>query len=225
MAINTTSGIHSVTPDTSHVSAPAELDVLSAYVSSGRKRAFDVLLSLIGLAFLGMMLPSVAAVIKVTSRGPVFYRQRRVGLDGAVFEVLKFRTMRSDAESDGRAVWAETADSRITGAGRIMRRLYIDEFPQWWNVLKGEMSVVGPRPERPELIPGIVENVPDFNRRHSVKPGITGVAQVNFKYGNTMDGARQKLRLDLVYVRSASALLDVKVVLLTIKRCTMLRGT
>ncbi len=225
MAINTTSGIHSVTPGAYHVSAPAELDVLSAYVSSGRKRAFDVLLSLIGLAFLGMMLPFVAAVIKVTSRGPVFYRQRRVGLDGAVFEVLKFRTMRSDAESDGRAVWAETADSRITGAGRIMRRLYIDEFPQWWNVLKGEMSVVGPRPERPELIPGIVENVPDFNRRHSVKPGITGVAQVNFKYGNTMDGARQKLRLDLVYVRGASVLLDLKVVLLTIKRCTMLRGT
>jgi lipopolysaccharide/colanic/teichoic acid biosynthesis glycosyltransferase len=177
----------------------------------------DILIGSAGVLVLALLLPFVALAIKLGSPGPVFYRQRRMGLNGATFNLVKFRTMAINAEADGNAVWASPNDPRVTGVGRVLRRLYIDEFPQWWNVLKGDMSVVGPRPERPELAARIVSFVPDFNRRLLAKPGLTGVAQVNYKYTNTMAEARNKLRLDMVYINAASFWLDAKLILRTVR--------
>lgn len=171
-----------------------------------------------------MFLP-VALVIKLTSPGPVFYRQRRMGLNGTEFMVVKFRTMMQDAEAEHGAVWAKRNDPRKTSVGRILRRLYIDEFPQWWNVVKGDMSVVGPRPERPELAIQILDFVPNFNDRLKAKPGITGVAQINYRYTNTMLEARNKLRHDIVYIKAASFIVDIRLILRTFRRVWTFKGT
>jgi lipopolysaccharide/colanic/teichoic acid biosynthesis glycosyltransferase len=148
-----------------------------------------------------------------------------MGLHGEVFDLVKFRTMSVNAEADGGPVWAEPGDPRITGTGRVLRRLYLDEFPQWWNVLKGEMSVVGPRPERPELAAKILDYVPGFNYRLLAKPGITGLAQINYKYTNTMAEARNKLRHDIVYIGAATFWLDLKLTLRTFRRISSFKGT
>lgn len=195
------------------------------YLYSRTKRAQDILIGLIGVSVLLITLPFVALAIKLNSRGPIFYRQRRMGLQGEVFDVVKFRTMAVDAEASQGAVWAEPGDPRITGAGRVLRRLYLDEFPQWWNVLKGEMSIVGPRPERPELAAKILDHVPGFNYRLLAKPGITGLAQINYKYTNTMAEARNKLRHDIVYIGAASFWLDLKLILRTFRRISTFKGT
>ncbi len=195
------------------------------YLSSRRKRALDIFIGSIGVFILALMLIPVALVIKLTSPGPVFYRQRRMGRHGEEFDLIKFRTMTVDAEAAHGPVWAKPNDPRTTGAGRVLRRLYIDEFPQWWNVLKGQMSVVGPRPERPELAEQILDFVPNFHLRLRAKPGITGVAQVNYKYTNTMLEARNKLRHDVIYINAASFRVDAQLILRTLRRVWLFKGT
>jgi lipopolysaccharide/colanic/teichoic acid biosynthesis glycosyltransferase len=197
----------------------------SAYLGSHTKRSIDLFVGLFGLLLTIAIFPLIALFIKIDSRGPIFYRQKRLGLDGESFELIKFRTMVQDAEQNGEAVWASDNDPRITRVGWLLRGLYIDEFPQWWNVLMGEMSVVGPRPERPEMSDLIVKSYPDFSSRVGAKPGITGLAQVEYEYANTVDGSGRKLRFDRVYIQNASLTLDAWIFVRTFRRMLMRRGT
>jgi exopolysaccharide biosynthesis polyprenyl glycosylphosphotransferase len=157
-----------------------------------------------------------ALCIKLDSRGPVFYRQERVGANSQNFMVIKFRSMRTDAEKDGTPRWASAQDDRVTRVGALIRRLRIDELPQLINVLKGEMSLVGPRPERPFFVDQLTRDIPYFAVRHSVKPGVTGWAQVRYQYGATVEDAQQKLQYDLYYVKNHSLFLDVLVLFETV---------
>jgi exopolysaccharide biosynthesis polyprenyl glycosylphosphotransferase len=170
------------------------------------KRTFDVLAAAVGLLVVAPLLPLLALLTK-TTRGPVLYRQTRMGEAGEPFTIYKFRTMTSDVEADGPEL-ASFDDPRTTGVGRILRRTHLDELPQLWNVLKGEMSIVGPRPERPEFIDSLEEAVPFWNRRLLVKPGITGWAQVRCEYGVDVDAMARKLSYDLWYLRHRSLLVD-----------------
>jgi lipopolysaccharide/colanic/teichoic acid biosynthesis glycosyltransferase len=204
----------------SHVAAPA-----AAYLTSKRKRAVDILGAAFGLLLLAMIFPFVATVIKLTSRGPVFYRQARLGKHGNVFLLLKFRTMGRDAERDTGPVWSTSGDQRITRVGRILRKTYLDEIPQFWNVFKGEMSLIGPRPERPEMVDEIEKTVPDFGSRLEAKPGISGLAQVVYRYGSTVGDARVKLRLDRLYVSTASLSADLKIFARTLIHVVSRRGS
>lgn len=180
------------------------------------KRLLDICLSAAGLLLsLPFSMPAAAA-IKLDSKGPVLFRQKRVGYDGQVFELLKFRSMTADAETAG-PVWASANDLRATRVGRIMRKTRIDEIPQMWNVLKGDMSFIGPRPERPEFVEKLKEEIPFYFFRHAVKPGITGWAQVNFRYGASKEDAIEKLQYDLYYIKNLSAYLDVLILLKTIR--------
>jgi len=154
--------------------------------------------------------------IKFDSRGPIFYRQRRVGLNGKIFEIIKFRSMHQNAEQ-GTAIWAIENDPRVTRVGRVLRLLRIDEIPQLWNIIKGEMSLIGPRPERPEFIRDLQKTIPFYCIRHVVKPGVTGWAQVNYKYGSSKEDALEKLQYDLYYVKNLSFVLDVQILLKTIR--------
>ena len=179
------------------------------------KRAADVAASL-GLIVLTLPILLLACLaIRLESPGPIIYSQRRVGLFGQVFTVLKLRSMRTDAEKNG-AVWALKNDPRVTRVGRFIRKTRIDELPQLWNVLKGDMSLVGPRPERPEFVAQLEHAIPFYNVRHAVKPGVTGWAQVCYPYGSTEDDARRKLEYDLYYVKNMSLLLDIRIILKTI---------
>ena len=197
--------------------------IFSDGFSSGRmlssmfKRLFDITAS---LALLILTLPLIAATaiaIKLESTGPAFYRQRRVGLYSVGFDVIKLRSMRQDAEIDGKAVWAELDDPRITRIGRFIRKCRIDELPQTWSVLKGEMSFVGPRPERPQFVEDLEQQLNYYAERHMVKPGITGWAQINYPYGASIDDARQKLEYDLYYAKNYSPFLDLLILLQTIR--------
>ena len=173
-----------------------------------------------GLALLAITLPLLlvtAAAIKLDSRGPVFYRQQRVGRDGRHFMLVKFRSMRVDAEVAGRAVWASQEDPRVTRVGRIIRRARIDEVPQVFNVLRGDMAFVGPRPERPEFVRELRQQIPHYDDRAVVKPGITGWAQVNYPYGASVEDARMKLAYDLYYVRRRSLFLDLLILVATVR--------
>jgi sugar transferase (PEP-CTERM system associated) len=156
-------------------------------------------------------------LIKLSSPGPIFYRQKRVGKDGMIFEVIKFRTMNVDAEGDGKARWAQKHDDRVTWIGRILRKTRIDELPQILNVLKGEMAFVGPRPERPEFVQVLDAEIPFYSQRHLVKPGLTGWAQVCYPYGASVEDAREKLRYDLYYIKHMSLFFDLMIVLATIR--------
>ena len=147
----------------------------------------------------------------------MFYRQTRAGLYGVPFDILKLRSMRQDAEVAGKAVWAEKNDPRITRVGSVIRKLRIDELPQVWTVLKGQMSFVGPRPERPQFVEELAKKIPFYAERHVVKPGITGWAQINYPYGASLDDARQKLEYDLYYAKNYTPFLDVVVILQTIR--------
>jgi sugar transferase (PEP-CTERM system associated) len=173
------------------------------------KRASDVVVSALLLVLAAPVMLLAALAVKLESRGPVFYRQERVGLNGAPFKVIKFRSMRTDAERDGKPVWATKNDDRVTRVGRFIRRTRIDELPQLWNVLGGEMSMVGPRPERQYFVDQLVEKIPFFAVRHSVKPGVTGWAQVRYDYGSTDEDAAAKLQYDLYYVKNHSLFLDL----------------
>jgi sugar transferase (PEP-CTERM system associated) len=186
-------------------------------LSSVFKRAFDIIASLL-LLFLSLPVIVITAIaIKLESQGPAFYRQRRVGLFNQEFEILKLRSMRQDAERGGTAVWAAEQDPRITRVGRFIRKVRIDELPQVWTVLKGEMSFVGPRPERRQFVGELEEKLPYYAERHMVKPGITGWAQINYPYGASIEDARHKLEYDLYYAKNYSPFLDFLILLQTLR--------
>jgi sugar transferase (PEP-CTERM system associated) len=179
------------------------------------KRMFDIVVSSSLLAFTFPLLIVTACLIKLESPGPVLYQQQRVGLHGRVFTILKFRSMRIDAETDGRPRWAMQRDPRVTRVGAVIRKLRIDELAQILNVLRGDMSFVGPRPERPYFVAELAKSVPYYAERHWVRPGITGWAQINFPYGASTEDARRKLTYDLYYVKNRSIFLDALILLQT----------
>lgn len=182
------------------------------------RRVGEVIIALASLAVLAPLLLLIAALIRLDSRGPILYRQERVGEHGRLFGLLKFRTMKADAEAQTGPVWASADnDPRITRLGRLLRKARLDELPQLLNVLSGEMSFVGPRPERPHFVTKLSQVIPYYNQRHSVKPGITGWAQVKFRYGSTIEDAEEKLQFDLYYIKNISLLFDVAIIAETMK--------
>jgi sugar transferase (PEP-CTERM system associated) len=179
------------------------------------KRVFDVVASIVLLIVTAPILLVTAAAVKLTSPGPVFYRQERVGLNGEPFMLLKFRSMRTDAEADGVPRWAAVNDSRITPVGNFIRKTRIDEIPQIFNVLSGSMSFIGPRPERPFFVDQLREAIPYYFERHRVKPGISGWAQLNYPYGASIEDAKEKFQFDLYYIKNYSLFLDLIVLIQT----------
>jgi len=202
-------------------------------IRSPLKKAFSVklanyvynfvhqLMAFLFLLFVSPILLVVAIAIKLDSRGPVFFRQERMGRGGHIFKIVKFRTMVSDAEKETGPVLASIDDDRVTRVGRILRHLRIDEIPQMWNVLTGEMALAGPRPERPEIYDGIIMDMPEFFKRLEVKPGITGLAQIRGGYHTE---PKDKLRYDLLYIRRRSILLDLKIIAITAYICLFRKG-
>jgi sugar transferase (PEP-CTERM system associated) len=188
------------------------------------KRVIDIAASVAGLILAAPLIALAAVLVKGSSPGPIFYHQRRVGRHGRVFTVHKFRTMRQDAEKGTGAVWATRNDNRVTPLGRLMRRSRLDELPQLWNVLCGEMSFVGPRPERPEFVETLTRDIPFYGQRHVVKPGLTGWAQVRYTYGASVEDAIEKLQYDLYYIKNLSIALDVVIIFETIKTVLLCRG-
>jgi lipopolysaccharide/colanic/teichoic acid biosynthesis glycosyltransferase len=185
-------------------------------------RVFDLLVASIALVVaLPVML--LAALVESRGRGPVFYFQIRVGCDGHIFSVIKFRSMRTDAEQNG-AQWASQNDPRVTSVGAFLRTTRIDELPQFINVLMGDMSVVGPRPERPEFVSELSQSIPHYDTRHMVKPGITGWAQVHYPYGASAEDSRNKLEYNLFYLQHRNLLLDMLVALKTVRVCLVGAG-
>ena len=194
-------------------------DLRSNTSSSITKRTFDICASVVLLlaTWPVMLITALAIWIEDGLKAPVFFSQQRVGLNGKAFQVLKFRSMSIDAEGDGKARWATVNDSRVTRVGAFIRRTRIDELPQIFNVLSGEMAFIGPRPERPEFVQQLAERIPYYNSRHAVKPGITGWAQLCYPYGASEEDARQKLQFDLYYVKNQSLFLDLMVTLRTVE--------
>jgi sugar transferase (PEP-CTERM system associated) len=186
-------------------------------ISSFAKRVFDVVVSALLLVLATPVIGLTAILIRLESRGSPFFRQTRVGLYGEPFELMKLRSMRQDAEIAGEAVWAQENDPRVTRVGRIIRTLRIDELPQVWNVLRGDMSFVGPRPERPQFVAELEEQLSYYAERHMVKPGITGWAQINYPYGASLEDSRHKLEYDLYYAKNYTPFLDVLILLQTIR--------
>ncbi len=187
-------------------------------------RARDIFLALVGLSVTLPFLPLAALLIKMDSTGPIFFKQVRVGKGEKPFLLYKFRTMKNGAESETGAVWADQNDGRVTRVGRYLRKARIDEFPQFYNVLKGDMSFIGPRPERPEFVKGLKAIIPYYSERHSVRPGITGWAQIKYPYGASEKDALEKLRYDLFYIKNMSVLLDCRIILETIKVVLFRKG-
>ena len=188
------------------------------------KRSVSIAVSAVGLILTLPLLPLIALAIKLSSHGPILYHQKRVGRNDVAFYCHKFRTMRADAEADSGPAWAADDDPRITTVGRFLRTTRLDEIPQLWNVLKGEMSLVGPRPERPEFIEKLKQEIPYYSLRHTVRPGITGWAQIRYKYGSSVEDAREKLRYDLYYIKQMSFGLDAWILFDTIKTILLGRG-
>ncbi|OAN53612.1 MULTISPECIES: TIGR03013 family XrtA/PEP-CTERM system glycosyltransferase [unclassified Sphingobium] len=186
-------------------------------ISSIAKRLFDIVASSLLLLLTGPVILLAALLVKLDSKGPAFYRQQRVGLYGQEFWIVKLRTMRQDAEVAGQAVWAEKDDPRITRLGYWLRKLRIDELPQTWTVLKGEMSFVGPRPERRQFVEDLEQHLRYYAERHMVKPGITGWAQINYPYGASIEDARHKLEYDLYYAKNYTPFLDLLILLQTVR--------
>ena len=187
------------------------------------KRTIDFVMAIVGIILSMPIMALTALAIKLDSEGGVVYRQKRVGLGGRIFEVLKFRSMRTDAERDG-PVWASSADSRVTRVGAVLRKYRLDELPQFWNVIRGDMSFVGPRPERPEFVEQLREVIPYYDERHTVRPGITGWAQVQYEYGASVEAACRKLEYDLFYLKHMSALFDLRIIYHTIRTVLSGRG-
>ena len=183
----------------------------------GAKRTFDIILSLLGLVITAPLMLLVALLIKIDSKGPVFFRQKRVGLDGKEFLLLKFRSMREDAEKHSGPVWAGADDDRITRVGRIIRKTRFDELPQMLQILSGEMSWVGPRPERPFFVEQLSDEIPYYMERLTVRPGLTGWAQIRYPYGASVEDAKHKLEYDLFYIKNMSLLFDLTILLQTTK--------
>ena len=188
------------------------------------RRVVSIVISLIGLILALPLLPLIMLAIRLDSKGPVFYTQTRVGKAGRVFQVVKFRTMRQDAEAASGPKWACDNDPRVTRVGKFLRSSRLDEIPQLWCVLKGDMAFVGPRPERPEFIEWLSKEIPYYGVRHMVRPGLTGWAQVKYKYGSTVEDSREKLQYDLFYIKNASIGLDLLIMFLTVKTVLLRRG-
>jgi sugar transferase (PEP-CTERM system associated) len=188
------------------------------------RRALNFSVALLAIVISLPLIPFIVLAVKLGSPGPALYRQRRVGRAGKAFYCYKFRTMRQDAEADTGATWATDNDPRITRVGRFLRSSRLDEIPQLWCVLKGDMHFVGPRPERPEFVEWLSKEIPYYGVRHTVRPGITGWAQVQYKYGNTLEDAREKLQYDLFYIKNASIGLDLLIMFQTIKIVVLGRG-
>ncbi len=188
------------------------------------KRVVDLVAASAGMVLAAPLMLTVATLIKLVSRGPALYRQQRVGEHGQVFTLYKFRSMRTDAEAKTGAVWAKDNDDRIIPGGRFIRKTRLDELPQLWNVLRGNMSFVGPRPERPEFVGELTRAIPFYGQRHVVKPGITGWAQVRYSYGSTVDDAMEKLQFDLFYIKNLTIALDLFIIFLTVKTVILRRG-
>jgi sugar transferase (PEP-CTERM system associated) len=186
------------------------------------KRTFDIVASLVLVTATLPIMIAVAILLGMESGAPIIYRQERVGLRGRTFQLLKFRSMRPDAEADGKPVWAKVGDPRVTRLGAFLRRTRIDELPQLLNVLRGEMSLVGPRPERPVFVEMLTQQIPFYAVRHSVKPGLTGWAQVRYSYGANVEQAMRKLEYDLYYVKNHSLFLDFHILLATVR--VVMRG-
>jgi lipopolysaccharide/colanic/teichoic acid biosynthesis glycosyltransferase len=207
-------------------------------------RAVNVLIAGLALLLLAPLCVLVAFLVRLTSSGPVFYTQTRIGLDrrwrggrvgddqdrrvedlgGQPFTILKFRSMTVDAERGGQAVWATKHDARVTPIGRVLRKTRIDEIPQLVNVLRGEMNIVGPRPERPSIVVRLRESIPEYPQRHRVKPGITGWAQINHSYDSCIEDVRRKVQLDLEYIESQGMWTDLKIMALTLPVMIFRRG-
>ncbi len=181
------------------------------------KRLMDIAISSVALILLSPLCVLVAILIKLTSKGPVIYSQTRCGRDGEDFEILKFRTMRTDAEKSTGPVWAKLKDNRITPIGNILRKSRIDEIPQFINVLKGDMSVIGPRPERPVFVGKLEQQITDYRKRLAVKPGITGLAQVYHRYDEDLSDVRKKVKYDILYIKSMCFLTDMRIILSTFR--------
>jgi sugar transferase (PEP-CTERM system associated) len=188
------------------------------------KRVFDITICLVLLALAWpLMLLAVVAIVLETGR-PVIYKQTRVGLNGKSFSIYKFRSMTQDAEKDGKARWAQANDSRVTRVGAFIRNTRIDELPQIFNVLRGDMSFVGPRPERPEFVEELKQDLPYYDARHRVKPGLMGWAQLNYPYGASREDAAEKLVYDLYYVKNYSLMLDILIVVQTVEIVLLGKG-
>jgi sugar transferase (PEP-CTERM system associated) len=194
-------------------------------VLSAAKRALDLIVASVGLVLTGPIMLLVAIAVRLSSRGPAFYHQLRTGQNGKTFMVHKFRSMRTDAEAKTGAVWSVKNDPRVTPVGRFLRRTRLDELPQFWNVIRGDMSIVGPRPERPEFVAELTKQIPFYGQRHAVRPGLTGWAQVRHSYGSTVEDALQKLQFDLFYIKHLSVAFDLFVILETIKTVLVRRGS
>jgi len=190
------------------------------------KRTFDVLVALLGLVLAAPLMALVALAILLTSPGPVLYHQRRVGAHGRTFLFHKFRSMRPDAEAETGAVWAKAGDDpRVTPVGRVLRRTRLDELPQLWNVLVGDMSLVGPRPERPEFVSELTKQIPFYGQRHVLQPGLTGWAQVRYAYGASVEDSMEKLQYDLFYIKNMSLSLDLYIIVETLKTVLVRSGS
>jgi sugar transferase (PEP-CTERM system associated) len=188
------------------------------------KRVIDLMVGAIGFVLALPIMLLVAFLVRLTSRGPVLYHQARVGQHGRIFTVHKFRSMVTDAEAGTGAVWAQRNDSRVTPIGRFLRRTRLDELPQLWNVLRGDMSLVGPRPERPEFVRSLTDQIPFYGQRHVVRPGLTGWAQVRYTYGASVEDAMEKLQYDLYYIKNMSLALDLFILFSTVKTVLQRQG-
>ncbi len=186
-------------------------------------RTTDIFTAVFGLLFFLLLLPLILIGNFIANKGPLFYKQDRVGKNGEIFKILKLRTMITDAEKDGMK-WAEKNDTRVTFFGRILRNLRIDEIPQFYNILKGDMALIGPRPERPFFVRELASNIPFYETRHIIKPGLTGWAQVKMRYGNTIQDSLEKLEYDLYYIKKRSFFLDINVTIKTISTVLYYRG-
>ena len=195
----------------------------SSEIFKRMKRVIDILVSLVALTLFFPITLLISLAIRLDSKGPIFYKQERVGEDEKIFRLLKFRSMRVDAET-GVPVWASIDDPRITRVGRVIRKLRFDEIPQMINVLKGEMSFVGPRPERPFFVKELENEVPYYSQRHVIKPGVTGWAQIMYRYGASKEDALQKLEYDLYYIKHMSVVLDLMIILETVKIVLLGKG-
>jgi lipopolysaccharide/colanic/teichoic acid biosynthesis glycosyltransferase len=187
------------------------------------RRLLDIVVSLLGLGFACVFFPLVLIGNLMANRGPLFYSQVRTGKNDKTFKIFKLRSMVVNAEQDG-AVWAQKNDSRITAFGHFLRKSRLDELPQFFNILKGDMSVIGPRPERPKFVKELSESIPFYLTRHIVKPGLTGWAQVNSRYGSSYDDSLVKLQYDLYYIKHRSFLLDINIIFKTVSTVVFYRG-
>jgi lipopolysaccharide/colanic/teichoic acid biosynthesis glycosyltransferase len=216
-------------------------EVMPRERSEGVSRALNVMIAAVALVVLLPVILLVALAVRLTSAGPILYSQVRVGVDrrfrlkssydrrgydhgGRLFKMYKFRTMRVDAEADGKAVWAQKSDPRTTSVGKLLRKTRLDELPQLYNVIRGDMNIVGPRPERPTIFARLREDIPEYHQRQRVKPGITGWAQINQSYDACLDDVRNKVRYDLEYVRRQGVLEDIRIMSMTLPVMIFRRG-